>query len=52
MHMEETIMAESMKDFEKELEESYTVMGDGEKDEIKGKAIFKYYSKFAILTNK
>ena len=25
-------MAESMKDFEKELEESYKVMGDGEKD--------------------
>ena len=32
MHMEETKMAESMKDFEKELEESYKVMGDGEKD--------------------
>ena len=29
---EEKIMAESMKDFEKELEESYKVMGDGEKD--------------------
>ena len=29
---EEKTMAESMKDFEKELEESYKVMGDGEKD--------------------
>lgn len=29
---EEKIMAESMKDFEKELEESYKVMGDGEKN--------------------
>ena len=27
---EEKTMAESMKDFEKELEESYKVMGDGE----------------------
>ena len=29
---EEKTMTESMKDFEKELEESYKVMGDGEKD--------------------
>ena len=28
---EEKTMAESMKDFEKELEESYKVMGDGER---------------------